>query len=98
MIVLVILGTLMSILFVSFSDSGIDEQKAKLELQAARIQLETAIFRFKSHFGRIPSQDEGLKVLVEPSPETEENYPAKPFLIKKNMLFDPWKNPYQYRN
>ena len=96
MIVLVILGTLMSILIISFQDSDIDSQKAKLEMMAAKVQLETAIFRFKNYFGRIPSADETLKVLIEPSPETQENYPPKPFLYREDFLLDPWKNPYQY--
>ena len=97
MIVLVILGTLMSVLFISFQDSDIDTQKAKIEMLAAQTQIETAIFRFRNHFGRIPSVDETLKVLVEASPETQENYPAKPFLGRPDFLLDPWKQPYQYK-
>ena len=97
MIVLVILGTLMSILFISFQDSDIDAQKARIEMLAAKTRLETALFRFRNHFGRIPSVDESLKVLVEASPETQENYPAKPFLGRSEFLLDPWKSPYQYK-
>ena len=95
MIVLVILGTLMTILFVSLSNSGVDEQKAKVQMKSARSQLELALFRFKEYYNRLPSNDEGLKVLLEPSPNTE-NYPARPFLPKKDMIIDPFGNVYKY--
>ena len=97
MIVLVVLGTLMTILFVSIGDIDIDEQTANLKMKSAKFQLEAAIFKFQNHFGRPPAEDEGLKVLIEPSPETESNYPPTPFIRKKEMLIDPWGNPYQYR-
>ena len=96
MIVLVILGTLMTILFVSLSNSGVDEQKAKVQMKAGRAQLELALFRFKEYYGRLPSNDEGLKVLVEAS-STTENYPSRPFLPKKDMIIDPFGKEYKYR-
>ncbi len=96
MVVLMVLGTLMTLFFVSLGDSDIDEQQAKLKIQAARGQLELALFKFKNYYGRWPDESEGLQVLVEPSPETE-NYPSRPFLSKREMLKDPWNTPYQYR-
>ena len=97
MIVLVILGTLMTILIVNLDFDTVDEKTAKLKMLKAKAQLETAIYRFRNHFGRIPSVDEALRVLVEASPETQDNYPAKPFLGRSDFLLDPWKTPYQYK-
>ncbi len=95
MVVLVILGSLMAILLVSLQDSGVDEKQAKVKMLAAKAQLEIAIFKFKNFYGRLPTEEEGLTVLIEASSETE-NYPVSGFLSKKQMLNDPWNNIYQY--
>ena len=96
MIVLVVLGTLMTVLFVSLGDSGIDEQQARIKMLASKSHIEIALFKFKSAYGRFPTEEEGLDVLIQPSADTS-NYPANGFLSKPEMINDPWNNPYRYQ-
>lgn len=96
MVVLVILGTLMTVLFVSLSDSGIDEEKAKFKMKADRAKIEAALFRFKNDVGRLPTEDEGLEVLVNCSPDIDSSR-CKKWLSSEDALLDPWQHPYIFR-
>ena len=99
LIVLGVLGVLIGILFGSLGENKttIDEDTAKIKMQSARFQIEAAIYRFQNYFGRLPTTEEGLSVLLEPSPETQEKYPDRPFVGSKNSLLDPWNQLYQYK-
>lgn len=96
MVVLVIVGTLMSILFVTIRDPQRDAMTQRMQYIAARGQLDSAIFLFRDRFGRIPTTDEGLEALVEAPPGIDKPYPSGGFLTNKSILLDPWKKPYQY--
>ncbi len=99
LIVLGVIGVLIGILFGSLGENKrtIDEDTVKIKMQSARFQIEAAIQRFQNHFGRFPTTDEGLFVLLEPSPETQDRYPDRPFVGSKNSLLDPWNQIYQYK-
>jgi len=89
----VILGGLMSMLFVSLRGSGIDQKRANLEITATKGKLAFALFEFKSQYGRFPSADEGLEALVT-QPTGLEAWKG-PYIDKK-FLLDPWKNKFRY--
>ncbi len=95
MVVLVILGTLMTLLFVSIRDPGRDAMQQRLQMIAARAQLDAGLFQFRERYGRFPSTDEGLDALIE-APAGMDGYPPGGFLANKSMLKDPWKNRYIY--
>ena len=64
----------------------------------ARVQLENLaanIDLFRLDVGRLPTEQEGLLALVE-RPSTAEQWNG-PYVKRRNMLNDPWGNPYVYR-
>ena len=94
MIVIIILGLLAGLIMPNLVGKG-EEAKQKLVC----IQMESigkAVKMFKIDFGRYPSNNEGLKALIEnPNPEEHPNY--TPYLDKKSGVpADPWSNPYIY--
>ena len=71
-------------------------QRAKVE--AAKVQVEAlsaAVDSFHLDMGRFPSNDEGLKALVD-RPSDGEKWDG-PYVRKRDSLTDPWGNPYRYR-
>ncbi len=82
MVVVIILGTLMTILFVDFG--GQDEEVDPLVHKANKTQIDAAMFKFKAKCGRIPTAIEGLDALVE-APQEIESCAGKSF-IKKNRI------------
>ena len=96
MVVLVILGTLFTILFINLRKAGIDEKTALLKMKAARAQIETALFEFYTRYGRYPTNEEGLRALIEAPPDLQGNYPPQGFIDPK-FLKDPWGRMYRYR-
>ncbi len=58
--------------------------------------LETVLEQFKNDFGRYPTTEEGLLVLVEPTSELKAtgHYPSQPYV--QRLPEDPWGTPYQY--
>ena len=97
MVVIVILGTLMAVLYINVIDNPVQGEAARLELKAAKMQLDAALFQFRQKFGRYPNSDEGLGALINCPPDIpQEKYPSNGLLLNKNMVLDPWKNPYYY--
>ena len=65
---------------------------------AAKVQIEnlaTTLDIYRLEMGHYPSEDEGLRALVE-QPAGAENWNG-PYLSKSDGLIDPWGNPYRYR-
>lgn len=97
MVVLVVLGSLMTILIVSLQDSGIDEKQARLKMLKSKAVIETSLFEFKAKLGRYPAEEEGLMALVSaPAGIEATSYPSGGFL-KEEQIKDPWGNVFQYR-
>ena len=72
-------------------------QVGKSEVQVARAQidaLEKALDQYRLDTGRYPTQEQGLKVLVE-RPANESKW-AGPYL-RKEVPLDPWGKPYLYK-
>jgi general secretion pathway protein G len=70
----------------------------KAKSQTAKIQVDAlgaAVDSFHLDTGRFPSNDEGLKVLMD-RPSDTANWDG-PYLKKRNSLIDPWGRPYLYR-
>jgi general secretion pathway protein G len=92
MVVLVVLGLLASI-----AAPQVMKHLGKAKHQTARIQVEAlsaSLDYFFIDMGRYPTQEEGLKALVEPVPGGKWD---GPYLKKRESLIDPWGVPYQYR-
>ncbi|HEX6690005.1 MAG TPA: type II secretion system major pseudopilin GspG [Burkholderiales bacterium] len=72
-------------------------QVSKSEIATAKAQLdaiEKALDQYRLDVGRYPSNELGLKALVDkPASEAKWNGPY----LKKAVPLDPWGNPYQYK-
>lgn len=93
LVVLVILGLLAAVA----APQGI-KYLGGAKKTTARVQLENLaadIDLFRLDVGRLPTEQEGLLALVE-RPATAEQWNG-PYVKRRNMLNDPWGNPYVYR-
>jgi general secretion pathway protein G len=94
MVVVVILGVLAATIIPQFMNTT---QDAKISAAKAHIaELESALERFHIHLDRLPTTEEGLKLLVEPPAGEDAKKWRGPYI--KLLRPDPWGNPYQYRN
>jgi general secretion pathway protein G len=92
LVVLAILGLLVGIavpqLFKYFSRAKEDAAKIQMQTIASGLDL------FLLDVGRYPSDQEGLKALVQP-PSSLDNW-AGPYVSQASIINDPWGHPYVY--
>ena len=99
MVVIVILGTLMTVLYVAVIDSPVTGKVDEFQLSSAKKNIELGLFQFRQKFGRFPTTEEGLDALVNcPSDIPPEKYPANGFMVNRNAIIGPNQQPYQYTN
>jgi general secretion pathway protein G len=92
MVVLIVLGLLASI-----AAPQVMKQLGKAKHQTAKVQVEAlsaSVDFFFVDVGRYPTQEEGLKALVD---RIQSDRWDGPYLKKRESLTDPWGAPYQYR-
>jgi general secretion pathway protein G len=92
MVVLLILA-----LIASIAAPQVTKHLRKAKVETAKIQVDAlgaAVDSFNIDNGRLPSNDEGLKALVE-KPADLDKWDG-PYLKKKESLIDPWGEPYHY--
>ena len=92
LLVMVILVVLAAVVVPRFTSRS--EQARFTAARTDIANLETALDAFEVDCGRFPSNDEGLRVLVE-QPNNVQNWRG-PY-IKRGLPKDPWNNPYVYR-
>jgi general secretion pathway protein G len=71
---------------------------AKAKTETAKIQVDAltaSVNYFQLDTGRYPTDQEGLKVLVE-RPANEPKWDG-PYVQKRDSLIDPWGRPYLYK-
>ncbi|MFP4145638.1 MAG: type II secretion system major pseudopilin GspG [Phycisphaeraceae bacterium] len=87
MVVLIIIGFVLGLVGVNV----IGQLKgARHDTAVAQIRMiEKNLEAFQLENGRVPTSNEGLQVLLEPSPRTGEP-------IMTSLPDDPWGNPYEY--
>ena len=94
MVVIVIIGLLSTIVVINVLPLLGTAREDKVRADIATI--ESALATFNAVYGRYPTTDEGLDVLVTP-PEDDrvsQRYVEDGFIDR--MQTDPWGNPYQY--
>ncbi len=96
-VVVMVLSILASIVAVS-----VLKEPGKARVTAAQVEitatLEMALDRYYLAHGRYPTQEQGLRALIE-VPATEpvpRNYPPEGYLKKRRLPLDPWDNEYVY--
>lgn len=93
LVVLVILGLLMSVVGprVMKYVGGAKTDTARMQIQ----ELAGALDMYHLEVGRYPTQDVGLRALIE-QPTGEKRWKG-PYLRKSKVPNDPWGNDYVYR-
>ena len=96
MAVVVIMGMLMATLAV-----GIAGQLSKAEISNAKAQitrLEQSLEFYRLDNRRFPTTDQGLEALISQptSPPIPKHYSPAGYLDSRQMLEDPWGEPFQY--
>lgn len=93
MVVLLILALLASI-----AAPQVMKHLSKAKTETAKIQVDAltaSVNFFQLDTGRFPTDDEGLKVLLE-KPSSESRWDG-PYLQKRDSIVDPWGQSYGYR-
>lgn len=93
MVVLLVL-----VLLASIAAPRVTHYLERAKVEAAKVQVEAlsaAVDSFHLDMGRFPSNDEGLKALVE-RPSDGEKWDG-PYVKKRDSLMDPWGHAYRYR-
>lgn len=71
--------------------SGAKSKTAAIEVE----QLGSALDLYRLDMGRYPTEQEGIEALVK-RPSDAEHWNG-PYVKKKEMLIDPWGEPFHYR-
>jgi general secretion pathway protein G len=94
MVVLLILALLASI-----AAPQVMKHLAKAKAQTAKIQVDAltaSVNFFQMDTGRAPTEQEGLKALIE-RPANEPKWDG-PYIQRNDSLTDPWGRPYLYKH
>ena len=89
MVVIVILGLLAGLVVAKTRSYIVLSKQNSARVEIAKIR--EAVESYYAVYGRYPTNEEGIRVLVEPSPRFPEG------LLNK-IPKDPWGNPYVYNN
>jgi general secretion pathway protein G len=93
MVVLLILA-----LIATIAAPQVTKHLRKAKVETAKIQVDAlgaAVDSFHIDNGRLPTNEEALKVLVE-RPDALPSWDG-PYIKKRESLIDPWGQPYRYR-
>ena len=93
LLVLVILAVLAVVVVPKFT--GRSQQAKEAAAGAGINSISLALDAFEIDCGRYPTNEEGLRALVE-QPGDLSDWKG-PYLKKSHVPVDPWKTPYQYR-
>jgi general secretion pathway protein G len=93
MAVVIIIGILASMVAINVF-SKVDDAKIKTTKASLRI-LDDAVTQFKLDTGRFPTEEEGLKALVE-MPTDVTSYPEGGYLKTRQVPKDAWQHEFIY--
>jgi general secretion pathway protein G len=93
LVVLVIIGLLAAIVGPRLFNRLDDAKRRTARLQL--VSLQTSVDLFRLDVGRLPTDEEGLIVLVQP-PAGEESTWLGPYLARDAIPLDPWGHAYEY--
>ena len=91
MVVVIVLAILAATIVPQFA--GVTNDARMSTAQSNIKNYEGALERFNLRYDRYPTTEEGLRVLVE-GPKGVKNFAP----LVKELVDDPWGNPYQYRS
>ncbi len=94
MAVLIILGLLATVLVRNFM--GQTDKARQITTRANLRILHGAVTQYKMEIGHLPTEEEGLMVLIEP-PSDVTDYPEGGFLETTEIPKDGWGRDFEYR-
>lgn len=71
----------------------------RAKVDTARLQIDKlggVLDLYRLEVGHYPTEEEGLRALVEPPPQAD--HWSGPYLKNEQALIDPWGHPYVYRS
>lgn len=93
LVILMVVGTIAVQQFSGETD------KAKVKTTKGSLNvLQSALERFKLDMGRYPTEDEGLRALIEQPEDDEDGNWGPKYIQKDRHLRDAWNNEYGYFN
>jgi general secretion pathway protein G len=96
-VVVLILGAIIAIVAFNINPKDLQWKVAKLKLQKDGQSLSASLEQYQSEFGKLPTEEQGMRALVEKPTggEVPENY--KPVVKSKKDILDPWKTEYRLK-
>ncbi|MCG9874237.1 MAG: type II secretion system protein GspG [Leptospiraceae bacterium] len=97
-VVVMILGAIIAIVAININPGELKDDTASLQLRKDAQELQMHMERYANKYGTYPSEEQGLKALVE-KPTNGDNIPEDYVAIIKNKkgIEDPWGTPYQLK-
>ncbi|MDX1960851.1 MAG: type II secretion system protein GspG [Leptospiraceae bacterium] len=96
-VVVLILGAIITLVALNINPGDTTLKAAKIKLEKDASELRIHLESYSQTYGKYPTEEQGLKALVE-KPNTgdiPENY--KPILTSKKAILDPWGTTYQLK-
>lgn len=97
-VVVLILGALIAIVAININPGELKDDTAALQLRKDAQELQMHLERYAAKYGNYPSEEQGLKALIE-KPTVGDNIPENytPLIKNKKGIEDPWGTPYILR-
>ncbi len=94
-VVILIIGSLMGILYAGFKNFGSgNDSQAKLKIQNDSRILDIKLREYFDKFNKYPSEEQGLKALIERPDDEDVASDYEPLIRDKSVMKDPWGVPY----
>lgn len=97
-VVVMILGAIIAIVAININPGELKDDTASLQLRKDAQELQMHLERYAGKYGTYPTEEQGLKALVE-KPTSGDNIPEDYIAIIKNKkgIEDPWGSPYRLK-
>lgn len=94
-VVVMILGAIIAVVAININPGELKDDTAALQLRKDAQELQMHLERYATKYGTYPSEDQGLRALIE-KPTSGDNIPEDyvPILKNKSGVEDPWGTPY----
>ncbi len=96
-VVMLIMGAIITIVALNINPGELKDDAAALKLRKDAQEIQMHLERYAAKYGAYPSEEQGLRALVEKptSGDVPENW--RPLLNKKAAIEDPWGTEYQLK-
>lgn len=96
-VVVLILGAIITLVAININPGELKDSTAALKLKKDASELPLHLERYAAKFGTYPSEDQGLKALVEKPSSGDVPPNWSPMVKGESTIQDPWGTEYQLR-